>query len=150
MRETTGSLRTTLLTITVLILATLLVISNIHSPSRTVEAAPAPALQTDRTLTALGQTGGKPDQELLAALYDRSAPSVVNIQVTTRSAGNPQFGAPATPQGGEGTGWVWDSEGHIVTNNHVVEDASPSWSTLPTACGPTLNWWPATPRPTWR
>ncbi len=31
----------------------------------------------------------------------------------------------AQPYGeGQGSGFVWDKEGHIVTNNHVVEDAS--------------------------
>jgi S1-C subfamily serine protease len=28
-----------------------------------------------------------------------------------------------TDQGSAGSGWVYDTEGHIVTNNHVVEDA---------------------------
>ena len=29
-----------------------------------------------------------------------------------------------TNSGGEGSGFVWDAQGHIVTNNHVVENAS--------------------------
>jgi 2-alkenal reductase len=67
-------------------------------------------------------------QTLLADLYDQVAPSVVNIQVTaTRAnaqAGSP-FGLPGeTPVQGQGSGWIYDNEGHIVTNNHVVEGAT--------------------------
>ena len=53
----------------------------------------------------------QPDELHLAQLYERVTQSVVNISVTTR------FSA------GTGTGFVIDTEGHIVTNNHVVEDA---------------------------
>ncbi len=81
-------------------------------------------------------------QEALADLYDQVAPSVVNIKVTvahpdvnqgqTPPEGFP-FGLPGLPGNpgnelppvqGEGSGWVYDTEGHIVTNNHVVEGAS--------------------------
>jgi 2-alkenal reductase len=69
-----------------------------------------------------------PTQELLADLYDHVAPSVVNIQVTATRP-NAQAGSPFGPQGeapvqGQGSGWIYDSEGHIVTNNHVVEGAT--------------------------
>jgi S1-C subfamily serine protease len=36
----------------------------------------------------------------------------------------PSVVAIALPQGGEGSGVVWDDEGAIVTNNHVVDGAS--------------------------
>ncbi len=124
MREESGTLRTTLLVIAVLVLAALLVMSNSHLlPSRPVEAAPPSAQPASFQSVALGQNSVTPDQELLAGLYDSVVPSVVNIQVTTQPAADSRFGAPSIPQGGEGTGWVWDAEGHIVTNNHVVEDA---------------------------
>jgi len=51
------------------------------------------------------------DELHLAELYANVTQSVVNINVTSR------FSA------GTGTGFVIDTEGHIVTNNHVVEDA---------------------------
>ena len=53
------------------------------------------------------------EEQLLIHLYERVSPSVVYITVST---GRP-FG------GGAGSGFVLDTEGHIVTNNHVVEDA---------------------------
>jgi len=85
----------------------------------------------------------EPSQALLADLYDQIAPSVVNIHVVaTRSAadGQDQGGQPIIPglpfslpdqgqQGsqqveGEGSGWIYDNDGHIVTNNHVVDGAT--------------------------
>jgi len=51
------------------------------------------------------------EEQLFIELYERVSPSVVHIAVTTGSGG------------GTGSGFVWDDEGHIVTNNHVVENA---------------------------
>ena len=64
-------------------------------------------------------------QDLLADLYDQIAPSVVNIQVTASAEGQSLF--PGQDSGvvqGQGSGWIYDNEGHIVTNNHVVGDAT--------------------------
>jgi 2-alkenal reductase len=70
------------------------------------------------------------DSEALANLYDRVLPSVVNVQVTkkgdTSEAPLPfgfPFEMPDLPQQGEGSGFVYDDQGHIVTNNHVVDGA---------------------------
>jgi S1-C subfamily serine protease len=75
------------------------------------------------------------DQDYLADLYDRIVPSVVNIQVTGGNLPLPmapedfpfQFpdmpGQPDLPIQSEGTGWIYDESGHIVTNHHVVEGA---------------------------
>ncbi len=68
------------------------------------------------------------DQEALADLYESVAPSVVNIQVTTR-AESAMFPGFNMPEGegplleSQGSGFIYDGQGHIVTNNHVVEDA---------------------------
>lgn len=70
-----------------------------------------------------------PSQQLLAQLYDQILPSVVDIEVTATTTGA-ETGAlpfgnqqPPSQVQGEGTGWVFDDQGHIVTNNHVVENA---------------------------
>ncbi|MCD4684373.1 MAG: trypsin-like peptidase domain-containing protein [Anaerolineae bacterium] len=47
-----------------------------------------------------------------AALYNRVTQAIVNVAVATQTGG------------GTGSGFVIDGRGHIVTNNHVVEDAA--------------------------
>ncbi|MEM7535489.1 MAG: trypsin-like peptidase domain-containing protein [Chloroflexota bacterium] len=91
-------------------------VSATDAPARVLPVTTgAPAMQSSVSLFT--------DQEALANLYDQIAPSVVNIQVLNRAApisGFPQEGAPS---GGQGSGFIYDYDGHIVTNNHVVEDA---------------------------
>ena len=53
------------------------------------------------------------EEQLFIELYERVSPSVVHIAVTTGRPGG----------GGTGSGFVWDTKGHIVTNNHVVANA---------------------------
>jgi S1-C subfamily serine protease len=58
-------------------------------------------------------------EDTLEAVYQQVEPSVVNIQVLLTSP--PTRGAQSsTPQQALGSGFVWDDQGHIVTNNHVV------------------------------
>src|SRR5262245_33653852 len=67
-----------------------------------------------------------PEQIILADLYEQIAPSVVNIQVTANAGAPTQALFPGRNRGlvqGQGTGWMYDNDGHIVTNDHVVEDA---------------------------
>lgn len=54
-------------------------------------------------------------QQVMINVYARVEPSVVNIEVVTRTRSS-EFD-------GSGSGFVWDTEGHIVTNAHVVYDA---------------------------
>lgn len=69
-------------------------------------------------------------EDVLNSIYQRVLPSVVHIQVRTQvSGGNGlPFDHPNLPEdffgGGEGSGFVWDDQGHIVTNNHVVDNAT--------------------------
>ncbi|MEN6572621.1 MAG: trypsin-like peptidase domain-containing protein [Anaerolineaceae bacterium] len=55
-------------------------------------------------------------QTTFQEIYQNVNPSVVNIQ-TVQSVGRSLVT-------GEGSGFVWDLQGHIVTNNHVVDGAS--------------------------
>jgi S1-C subfamily serine protease len=68
------------------------------------------------------------DQEALANLYTQVSPSVVHIQVLSEARGFPMFGLPDEDEGPQleqslGSGFIYDEEGHIITNNHVVEGA---------------------------
>lgn len=77
-----------------------------------------------------------PEETTLAKLYQRVNPSVVNIHVVSQASGitdmmmppipNPQPmpQIPNMPRQGEGSGFVWDVQGHILTNHHVIKDAS--------------------------
>jgi S1-C subfamily serine protease len=58
------------------------------------------------------------EHTLLANLYERLAPSVVFIEVLT-SADEFAFSAS-----GNGSGFVYDLNGHIITNAHVVQNAA--------------------------
>lgn len=65
------------------------------------------------------------------AIYDEVNPSVVLIDVVQQSAAAPSrpnfgFGLPMAPvpSAGLGSGFVWDRQGNIVTNNHVVKGAT--------------------------
>ncbi len=94
-----------------------------NAPVQASPAEAAPPAEAPATIQMPRQTGDviqAPSQELLARIYEETLPSVVNIQVKTQATG--LFGAPGLAQG-EGTGWIWDEEGYIVTNNHVVENA---------------------------
>lgn len=52
---------------------------------------------------------------LLTNLYARISPSVVNVEVV--------IGVPGRLQYGRGSGFVYDTDGHIITNAHVVDSA---------------------------
>jgi S1-C subfamily serine protease len=56
-------------------------------------------------------------------LFERVSPSVV--QVAARSAAaNPLDEDEEGAGGSSGTGFVWDNNGHVVTNNHVVQNGN--------------------------
>jgi S1-C subfamily serine protease len=73
-------------------------------------------------LTEAAQTSAPLDAEehINIAVYKKALPSVVNV-TSTAVAFNFFYGL--MPQKGQGTGFVIDREGHILTNYHVVENA---------------------------
>ncbi len=89
---------------------------------------PAPALIPSMSPGALAAFQGA-----LRGIYQNVLPSVVSIQVVQQAQGlnaQPEIpGQSPNQQGpqfqrGQGSGFVWDTEGHIVTNNHVVSGAT--------------------------
>ncbi|MBI5410438.1 MAG: trypsin-like peptidase domain-containing protein, partial [Nitrospirae bacterium] len=64
-------------------------------------------------------------QSVITDLAERVKPSVVNVFPTQgpgRSKDTPRERAPNAP--GSGSGVIIDAQGHILTNNHVVGDAT--------------------------
>jgi S1-C subfamily serine protease len=59
-------------------------------------------------------------EDQVIAVYGSAGPAVVNI--TSRSY-TYDFFMRAVPQEGTGSGFIYDRDGHIITNYHVVEDA---------------------------
>ena len=61
------------------------------------------------------------EEQLISNLYERVGPSVVHVasEIVTVDF----FFGPMASEG-TGSGFVWDDAGHIVTNYHVIEDAS--------------------------
>ena len=55
-------------------------------------------------------------------LFERVSPSVV--QVAARAAAGNPLDEDEDAGAASGTGFVWDSSGHVVTNNHVVQNGS--------------------------
>jgi S1-C subfamily serine protease len=100
------------------------------SPGPASPTAPRTAEETALTVDPLIPTlfmdvepgAFRADQERMAALYDVVMPSVVNIQVARPIPGHGDLDIPGI--GGQGSGWLWDTAGRIVTNNHVVDQAT--------------------------
>jgi serine protease Do len=120
-------------------LAILLVVVGCSSqnPSATMPESSSP--ESNEILPVVPSPGLAGLEETLQDIYERVNPSVVNIRVIQKEEimfpsfpeipGFPFFDLPIPEQPeeyyreGSGSGFVWDREGHIVTNNHVVADA---------------------------
>ena len=83
----------------------------------TAIAAPAegPAIAPRGSLTS--------DEKLTIDLFRASSPSVVYITTLTRRQNWFSMNVEEIPSG-TGSGFVWDRRGHIITNFHVIENAS--------------------------
>jgi 2-alkenal reductase len=92
-----------------------LAINTFNQPVRAAAAVQDVAPQVGASITNTSDL-----QTTFEQIYENVNPSVVNIQVI--ETGTTQFGVQGT-QSGLGSGFVWDQQGHIVTNAHVVDGA---------------------------
>lgn len=76
--------------------------------TRMVEATIPPEIQEESAAVPLA-VSELPPEELLVKIYEKVSRGVVAIQVLTQEGGS------------QGSGFVFDKEGHIITNYHVVE-----------------------------
>ncbi|MDY6971887.1 MAG: trypsin-like peptidase domain-containing protein [Thermodesulfobacteriota bacterium] len=60
------------------------------------------------------------DEEINVDVFEKAHPAVVNIATTTLGM---NFWLEIIPQQGQGSGFIIDREGYILTNNHVVAKA---------------------------
>ena len=76
--------------------------------------------------TSTDRTNERPDiikeiERSLTTLFERVSPSVVRISTIAKAGEQEEAGVRI------GSGFLWDSAGHIVTNEHVVRDATIIW-----------------------
>lgn len=89
-------------------------------PPTPVAEGPGPAVSLPNDVALIDALGLDFAEKRVIDVYKRVSPAVVNIttQVLRRS-----FFFEAIPEEGAGSGFVIDTDGHIVTNFHVIEGA---------------------------
>ncbi|HZU87049.1 MAG TPA: trypsin-like peptidase domain-containing protein, partial [Anaerolineaceae bacterium] len=81
-------------------------------------------VQNTQSLASLPE-GLTPSEQVLVTLYETVNPSVVSIGVSKQvDAFSPRGYRGSYTVEGQGSGFVYDTSGYIVTNNHVVEGAT--------------------------
>ncbi len=91
-----------------------------HAGTDDAEAVP-------RTVTPRGDLAA--DEQATIALFKSARPSVVHITSLIREQNFLSLDVQQIPKG-TGSGFIWDQDGHIVTNFHVVQDADSCQVTL--------------------
>ncbi|MBL8818041.1 MAG: trypsin-like peptidase domain-containing protein [Planctomyces sp.] len=74
---------------------------------------------TPRTVTPRGELAA--EEQSTIQVFEQASQSVVFVK--TKGYQPMQFGNAPTEELSSGTGFVWDEEGHIVTNLHVIQQA---------------------------
>lgn len=82
---------------------------------------------TPRTVTPRGALNA--EERATIALFRQASPSVVYITTLARQRDLFSLNIAEIPQG-SGSGFIWDQEGHVITNFHVIQGASSAKVTL--------------------
>jgi S1-C subfamily serine protease len=80
-----------------------------------------------RTVTPRGDLAA--DEKATIDLYKKASRSVVHITSLTARRSPVSMNVQQVPKG-TGSGFVWDKQGHVVTNFHVIEGANAAQVTL--------------------
>jgi putative serine protease PepD len=87
-----------------------------HSSSSQTVTVAAPAAAASNVAAATTLTVGQ--------IAKQSSPGVVEIDATSTGGTSPYPGGGSSGSSAEGTGFVYDEKGNIVTNEHVVDGAT--------------------------
>jgi putative serine protease PepD len=79
----------------------------------------APARQVTVTNASAAASAGS---STVGQIYKRTSAAVVEITVTSAGQADPLGGSQGTKQA-QGSGFVYDTQGHVITNQHVVDGA---------------------------
>jgi S1-C subfamily serine protease len=105
-----------LMVITVLVLAAMACqsqfVTNLQSPNTQAPAPQPPSVPVQPPISVQAPVNPAAEQDAFTTLYQKDSPGVVAIQVVTSQ------GAAL------GSGFVYDTDGHIITNFHVVQGAN--------------------------
>lgn len=108
-----------------MLLASFFMFLGYHPPSRylSAQALGDPSVTIEQVTPPVFTSGALfPAEERIVQLFEKNTYSVVNIfDVTLRPQLN-VTGMVEIPEG-NGSGVVWDEQGHIVTNYHVIGNA---------------------------
>ena len=69
------------------------------------------------------------DEKSTIEVFRQASPSVVNVTTLAVRQGSFNLDVQQIPQGA-GSGFIWDDDGHIVTNYHVIQNADAARITL--------------------
>jgi S1-C subfamily serine protease len=92
----------------------------VQEPVQPAVPAPSSSGQQIAPVVINIQPGADAQSQILEAVYEKVNPSVVQVSNLGTSRA---LGADQPLRQGQGSGFVWDTEGHIVTNDHVVRNA---------------------------
>lgn len=94
-------------------------------PQQTLPAAGVAAAPTPASTVSVAESAPRAwplgSSQLLEAIYNKVNPSVVQVINLAQSS---RLRSTAVIPQGQGSGFVWDTQGHIVTNDHVVSGAA--------------------------
>ncbi|MCS7021872.1 MAG: trypsin-like peptidase domain-containing protein [Gemmataceae bacterium] len=91
----------------------------------------APPLNPEAQLRpAVPREGLDSEEQEAVELFKKVSPSVVNVDIVTKAKRVPWDNRIFEIQAGTGSGFIWDDDGRIVTNFHVIQELyqRPNWS----------------------